>query len=183
MHELFVQSWIMPTAPHRSPDPATDSVATNPLTLDEQVCFAMVVASRALLGVYRPILVPLGLTHPQYLVMLALWQYGPVSVRTLSDQLFLDPPTLSPLLKRLEQAGLLERRRDPADDRQLAVTLTDQGLALRERALEVPAAVMDGLDLDPGALTELRSLLHRVIAGAGGRAGTGTGTDGVTRHA
>ncbi|MEJ7649379.1 MAG: MarR family transcriptional regulator [Nakamurella sp.] len=164
----------MTSAPHRSSDPvaeqAADAGAIDPLTLDEQVCFAMVVASRALLGVYRPILVPLGLTHPQYLVMLALWQHGPVSVRTLADLLFLDPPTLSPLLKRLEQAGLLERRRHPADDRQLAVTLTDQGLALRRQALEVPGAVVDGLDLDLATLTELRTLLHRVIAGAGRRA-------------
>lgn len=162
----------MTTARSTAPEPSADGEGTDLLTLDEQVCFAMVVASRALLGVYRPILGPLGLTHPQYLVMLALWQHGPVSVRTLADLLYLDPPTLSPLLKRLEQAGLLERRRDPADDRQLAVTLTEEGTALRRKALAVPAAVIDGLNLDAGTLAELRILLHRVIAGAGRSART-----------
>lgn len=137
------------------------------LTLDEQVCFAMVVATRSILGVYRPVLEPLGLTHPQYLVMLALWQHQPVTVTRLSVMLVLDPPTLSPLLKRLESAGLLERRRSTDDERRLAVTLTPAGLALRERALEVPPAVVERLGIGVEKLTELRTLLDHVITAAG----------------
>lgn len=137
------------------------------LTLDEQACFAMVVATRSILGVYRPVLEPLGLTHPQYLVMLALWQHHPVTVKRLSELLLLEPPTLSPLLKRLEGAGLLHRRRSTRDERQLAVTLTPAGLALRERALEVPPAIVERLGVGVEDLTQLRTLLHRVMAATG----------------
>ena len=105
------------------------------------MCFALVVAARSVVAVYRPVLERLGLTHPQYLVMLALWQHAPLSVKRLSTLLQLDPGTLSPLLKRLEAAGLLTRRRDPADERLLAVELTGRGAALRDQALEVPPAV------------------------------------------
>ena len=92
----------------------------NPLALEQQVCFALSVAARTVVGVYKPLLEPMGLTHPQYLVMLALWQYEPVSVRELSRMLQLDPGTLSPLLKRLEASGLLSRERDARDERALA---------------------------------------------------------------
>src|SRR5919112_100303 len=91
-------------------------------------------------AVYRPLLEPMGLTHPQYLVMLALWQHAPLSVRELSALLQLDPGTLSPLLKRLEAIGYLRRSRDPADERNLAITLTPTGKALRSRAEEIPPA-------------------------------------------
>src|SRR6059058_2770884 len=90
------------------------------LALDRQVCFALAVASRTVIALYRPLLEPMGLTHPQYLVMLALWEHEPVSVRQLSGLLQLDPGTLSPLLKRLETAGLLTRGRDRSDERALA---------------------------------------------------------------
>src|SRR3954449_8816676 len=112
------------------------------LALEEQVCFALSVAARNVVAIYKPVLEPLGLTHPQYLVMLALWQHEPVSVRRLSDLLQLDPGTLSPLLKRLESAGLLRRERDPRDERSLAVRLTGRGRALRAQAEEVPLAVV-----------------------------------------
>lgn len=138
----------------------------DPLSLDEQVCFAMVVATRSILSVYRPILEPLGLTHPQYLVMLALWQQQPITVKGLSQLLALDPGTLSPLLKRLESAGLLIRQRDPADERQLAVSLTAAGVKLRKTAVQVPAAVVQQLDMDLAELQRLRGLLHQVRAAA-----------------
>ena len=89
--------------------------ADDPLALEQQVCFALSVAARNVVAVYRPWLEPMGLTHPQYLVMLALWQHGPLSVKALSRLLQLDPGTLSPLIKRLEAAGLLRRNRDPRD--------------------------------------------------------------------
>lgn len=136
----------------------------DPLALEEQVCFALSVAARGVVGVYRPILEPMGLTHPQYLVMLALWQHAPVRVADLSRLLQLDPGTLSPLLKRLERAGYLTRDRDPHDDRALAVDLTDQGRALRERALEVPPAVVERLGMELDELRELHGALTRVIA-------------------
>ena len=112
----------MTTSPTPQPLESEDMLA-----LDRQVCFALAVAARTVIAVYRPVLEPLGLTHPQYLVMLALWQYGPLSVTKLSGLLQLDPGTLSPLLKRLEAAGLLRRERDANDQRHLALALTDEG--------------------------------------------------------
>jgi MarR family transcriptional regulator, organic hydroperoxide resistance regulator len=110
----------------------------DPLALDQQVCFALAVAARNVVAVYRPLLEPMGLTHPQYLVMLALRQHQPLSVRELSRLLQLDPGTLSPLLKRLETSGLVVRGRDKNDERTLAVTLTDKGQLLRDDAEKIP---------------------------------------------
>src|SRR6476660_3659801 len=98
--------------------PANDDL----LALDRQVCFALAVASRNVIGLYRPLLEPMGLTHPQYLVMLALWEQSPLKVSDLARRLSLEPATLSPLLKRLELSGMVTRDRDPHDDRALAVT-------------------------------------------------------------
>src|ERR1700722_1946960 len=130
-------------------------IAGDPLALERQVCFALSVATRSVLSVYRPILEPMGLTHPQYLVMLALWGRSPLAVKELIEMLQLDGPTLSPLLKRLEAAGLVTRARDPEDERQLRVGLTDQGRALREQALNVPPAVVAKLGMSLGDLEEL----------------------------
>jgi MarR family transcriptional regulator, organic hydroperoxide resistance regulator len=136
----------------------------DPLALEQQVCFALAVASRNVIGVYRPILEPLGLTHPQYLVMLALWQHQPLSVRALGDMLQLEPATLSPLLKRLEAAGLLRREREPGNERALALTLTAKGWQLREEALKIPPAVVSRLGMSIAELMELHRVLTRVIA-------------------
>jgi DNA-binding MarR family transcriptional regulator len=114
-------------------------------------------------AVYRPWLEPMGLTHPQYLVMLALWQHGPVSVKDLSRLLQLDPGTLSPLIKRLEAAGLLRRDRNPRDERSLAIALTDKGRALRTEAERIPAGIVERLGMDVAELTALHGVLHRVI--------------------
>src|SRR6478752_10227593 len=95
------------------------SAEIDPLALEQQVCFALAVASRRVIGLYRPLLEPMGLTHPQYLVMLALWQREPLTVRELGELLSLEPATLSPLLKRLESTGYLTRTRDPRDERSL----------------------------------------------------------------
>ena len=138
----------------------------NPLALQEQVCFALAVASRSVVALYRPVLEPMGLTHPQYLVMLALWEHEPVSVKDLSRMLQLEPATLSPLLKRLETAGLLRRDRSRADERSLAVALTDKGRALREQALEVPPAIVERLGMDVDELMDLHARLTKVIAAA-----------------
>ena len=134
------------------------------LALDRQVCFALSVAARNVVAVYRPVLEPLGLTHPQYLVMLALWQHGTLSVKELSGLLQLDPGTLSPLLKRLEAAGLLRRERDPRDQRNLALALTDKGTALREQAERIPAGIVERLGMPVEQLMDLHAALTRVIA-------------------
>lgn len=135
------------------------------LALENQVCFALAVATRKVIGAYRPLLEPLGLTHPQYLAMLALWQRSPRTVVDLSRELALEPATLSPLLKRLEAAGLVSRARG-ADERTLDVRLTDAGRALRAEAETVPPRVAATLGMDLGDLVELRAVLHRVIASA-----------------
>ena len=127
----------------------------DPLALERQVCFALSIAARSVLSIYRPILEPMGLTHPQYLVMLALWGQSPLAVKELIEMLQLDGPTLSPMLKRLEAAGLVTRTRDPDDERQLRIGLTEQGRALREQALNVPPAVVAKLGLSLGDLMGL----------------------------
>jgi MarR family transcriptional regulator, organic hydroperoxide resistance regulator len=119
------------------------------------VCFALSIAARSVLSIYRPILEPMGLTHPQYLVMLALWGQSPLAVKELIEMLQLDGPTLSPMLKRLETAGLVTRARDPHDERQLRVGLTGKGRALRQQALNVPPTVMAELGMSLGELEEL----------------------------
>src|SRR5579862_8304883 len=127
----------------------------DPLALERQVCFALSIAARSVLSVYRPLLEPMGLTHPQYLVMLALWGRSPLAVKELIEMLQLDGPTLSPLLKRLEAAGLVTRTRDPNDERQLRVDLTEKGRALRQQALNVPPTVVAKLGMSLGDLEEL----------------------------
>jgi DNA-binding MarR family transcriptional regulator len=108
----------------------------------------------------------MGLTHPQYLVMLALWQYAPLSVRRLSELLQLDPGTLSPLLKRLEAIGYLRRQRNPEDERSLAITLTAAGRELRGRAEQIPPAVVERLGMPIEELRMVHAALARVIAAA-----------------
>ncbi|MFI5491870.1 MarR family winged helix-turn-helix transcriptional regulator [Actinoplanes sp. NPDC051859] len=139
---------------------------TDPLALEQQVCFALSVAARGVVAVYRPLLEPMGLTHPQYLVMLAMWQHEPLSVRRLSDLLQLDPGTLSPLLKRLESVGYLRRERDPDDERSLSISLTAEGRALRARAEQIPPAVVQRLGMPVAELQQLHAALTRVIAAA-----------------
>ena len=134
------------------------------LTLEQQVCFTLAVAAREVVSLYRPLLEPLGLTHPQYLVMITLWGTAtPVSIRQLSKMLKLEAPTLSPLLKRLEAAGLVERHRDPKDERSLKISLTDQGWSLRTQARSVPAAIIARLGMSIEELEILQDVLTGVI--------------------
>jgi DNA-binding MarR family transcriptional regulator len=143
---------------------ATDEI--DPLALENQVCFALAVAARSVIALYRPLLEPMGLTHPQYLVMLALWGRSPLSVTELSGMLALDPGTLSPLLKRLEAQGYLERRRVPGNERTLAVTLTGAGRALRADAQRIPPAIVERLGMPLEELMRLHADLTAVIAAA-----------------
>lgn len=134
------------------------------LKLEKQVCFGLAVASRTVIAAYKPVLDPLGLTHPQYLVMLALWDSGPMSARELSDALHLDPGTLSPLVKRLETAGLVAKTRNPHDERAVVIQPTGKGAALREEATKVPREMMSRLELSDKDVVELRSILDRMIS-------------------
>ncbi|MCG8918848.1 MarR family transcriptional regulator [Actinokineospora sp. PR83] len=138
----------------------------DPLALERQVCFALSIAARSVVAIYRPLLEPMGLTHPQYLVMLALWQRSPLSGKELAGLLALDPGTLTPLLKRLEAAGYLRRERHRDDERSLAVTLTEAGRALREQALLIPPQVVATLGMSIPELEDLHASLTRVIAAA-----------------
>lgn len=135
----------------------------NVLALENQVCFALTVAARTTVALYKPILEPLGLTHPQYLVMLALWEENPRTLRSLSEALRLEPATLSPLLKRLEATGHLRRERSLTDERALQVTLTEHGQELRRIAETIPERVARALDMSTESLIELRDTLNAVI--------------------
>ncbi|WP_089915887.1 MarR family winged helix-turn-helix transcriptional regulator [Leifsonia sp. 21MFCrub1.1] len=136
------------------------------LALENQVCFGLAVAARSVIALYRPVLEPLSLTHPQYLVMLALWEREPRSVKDLSDTLALEPATLSPLLKRLEATGYVERRRSAADERALEVRLTEAGRALRAEAEKIPPRIVERLGLPVSELENLRESLQTIIGAA-----------------
>jgi len=142
-----------------------DTTTVDRLTLDQQVCFALSVADRRVVALYRPLLEPLGLTHPQYLVMVALWQHAPVPMRELGRLLALDSGTLSPLLTRLETAGLVERVK-ATRERSVTVVLTDQGRDLRQRAQAVPDGMSARLGLDVQDLAVLHTTLLALISAA-----------------
>ena len=142
----------------------TDSGEDDRLTLEQQVCFTLAVAAREVVSLYRPLLEPLGLTHPQYLVMVTLWETDqPISIKQLSKLLMLEAPTLSPLLKRLQSAGLVERQRDSADERSLQVSLTDRGRNLRGQAVGIPGAIIQRLGMTIKELETLQDVLTQVI--------------------
>ena len=136
----------------------------DPLALDRQVCFALAAASRSVIALYRPVLEPLGLTHPQYLVMLALWERDPRSAGDIAAALAMDPATLTPMLKRLEAQGLLVRRRGESDERTLQITLTDDGRALRSQAEKVPAQIVARLGMSVEKLEHVRDELTELLA-------------------
>lgn len=153
---------------------ATTARDIDPLALEHQVCFALATTNRAVLSVYRPLLEPLGLTHPQYLVMLALWDHRknpgaeqfPLSVKQIAAALQMDSATLSPMLKRLEGQGLITRAKNAGDERTTDVRLTERGIALREKALEIPPAVVARLGVDLTELENLHQVLTRINAAA-----------------
>jgi len=139
-------------------------VMTEAPRLDRQVCFALYSASRAATAVYRPVLEELGLTYPQYLVMLVLWENEPRGVKELGGELGLDSGTLSPLLKRLEALGLVERRRSGEDERRVAIHLTPAGRDLSVPARAIPQRLADAAGLSYGELEQLRATLGKLTA-------------------
>jgi len=148
----------------------TDDDLEDLLLLENQLCFAIVTAARNVVSLYRPVLEPLGLTHPQYLVMLALWERAPRSLGELASALAMEPATLSPIVKRLEAQGRVRRARRPSDERMLDIELTDDGRALREEALRVPQQIMERVGMDPAQLAAVRDGLAPFTATATGRA-------------
>jgi DNA-binding MarR family transcriptional regulator len=137
--------------PSKSPD--------SMLALDNQLCFALYSASLAMTKTYKPLLDKIGLTYPQYLVMLVLWQEEDLLVKSIGEKLFLDSGTLTPLLKRLEASGLILRTRDLQDERQVRITLTREGRALKRRAQDIPSQVLCASGQPVDALVSLRSQL------------------------
>lgn len=139
------------------------------LTLDNQLCFSLYRASRAVTRSYQPLLKDLGLTYPQYITMLALWEHdGPRGMHELVRELGLDSGTLTPVCRRLEQAGLLTRQRDTVDERRLIITLTDRGRALQAQAAEIPtkiACMYRDSGIDPVALKKELDSLSALLTG------------------
>ena len=136
---------------------------TEALLLDRQLCFPLYAAARKIVAAYTPVLKPLGLTYTQYLVMLVLWEKDGIGVGQLCARLRLDSGTLTPVLKKLEERSLLERRRSGKDERVVILTLTAQGRALREQALGIPEEVGRCLSLTPDEAGILYNLLYRII--------------------
>ncbi|WP_461006059.1 MarR family winged helix-turn-helix transcriptional regulator [Streptomyces capparidis] len=141
--------------PHPTPAPAEDH-----LRLDRMICFSLHAASRAFDSVYRVVLKDLGLTYPQYLAMLVLWEHGELPVKAIGEHLRLDSGTLSPLLKRLEAAGLVQRERSRADERVVTVRPTPTGLALRDRATDIPRRIATAAGIPLEDLQDLQLRLH-----------------------
>ncbi|WP_421532147.1 MarR family winged helix-turn-helix transcriptional regulator [Lelliottia amnigena] len=132
------------------------------LLLDNQLCFALYSANLALNKLYRQLLAPLNLTYPQYLVMLILWERDDITVSEIGERLFLDSATLTPLLKRLESAGFIVRQRSRQDERQVAVTLSDEGRALQQQAQDIPQAVGCAAQCDTETLLALKQQLEQL---------------------
>ena len=133
------------------------------MKLSNQLCFPLYAAARNVTNLYTPWLKPLGLTYTQYLVFLVLWERDGLSVSEIGEKLMLDNGTLSPLLKKMEQAGYVERRRSRADDRVVEITLTEKGKALQEKAKDVPGNVAGCIDLPPEKARQLYTLLYELL--------------------
>jgi MarR family transcriptional regulator, organic hydroperoxide resistance regulator len=136
---------------------ARKSASDQPLLLGNQLCFAVYSTAHAFNRFYKPMLDRLGLTYPQYLAMLVLWEQDGVSVKEIGDRLYLDSGTLTPLLKRLEAAGLVKRTRSTEDERQVLVALTPQGQALKEKARGVPQSILEASECSVAELVALKS--------------------------
>ena len=143
-------------------DPTDKAAAAEALKLDHQLCFALYSAMLSLNKVYRKLLGRLDLTYPQYLVMLVLWEGDDLRVSNICARLFLETTTLTPLLKRLEGRGLIHRRRSPEDERQVLITLTDEGRALKARAADIPLCVSQAMGCDLEELQTLQKDLLRL---------------------
>jgi len=137
------------------------------MKLDNQLCFPLYAAARKVTNLYTPHLKPLGLTYTQYIVFLVLWEHDGIPVGEICDRLMLDNGTLSPLLKKMEQAGYVVRERSKADDRVVIISLTEEGKQLQKRARDIPAAVGSCIDLPADKAGELYMLLYELLGNKG----------------
>ena len=133
------------------------------MKLSNQMCFPLYAASRSVISLYTPWLKPLGLTYTQYLVFLVLWERDGITVGEICNRLMLDNGTLSPLLKKMQQAGYIDRKRSEEDDRIVLITLTEEGRALQEKAKEIPGKVAECIDLSPEKAQMLYTLLYEML--------------------
>ncbi|MBQ8536985.1 MAG: MarR family transcriptional regulator [Clostridia bacterium] len=133
------------------------------LRIDHQLCFPLYACSREVIKQYKPLLDELDLTYTQYLTMMVLWERNDMTVKALGERLYLDSGTLTPLLKKLEAKGLITRKRANYDERNLIVSLTPQGEALKDEALKVPAAIAEGTSMEPDEMEELYRLLYKIL--------------------
>ena len=133
------------------------------MKLANQLCFPLYAAARNVTGLYTPLLKPLGLTYTQYIALLVLWERDGISVTEIGEKLMLDNGTLSPLLKKLEQAGYVSRQRSRGDERVVVITLTDAGKALQEKAKDVPLQAAGCIDLSPDKAQMLYTLLYELL--------------------
>ena len=140
-----------------------ENIYREAMKLDNQLCFPLYAAARYVTGLYTPWLKPLGLTYTQYIVLLVLWEKDGISVSEIGEKLMLDNGTLSPLLKKMEQAGYIERRRCRNDDRVVEVTLTEEGKALQEKAKEIPGLAAGCIDLAPEKAQTMYDLLYELL--------------------
>lgn len=151
----------MVTTPTRRPAAGT---APDWLRLDQQLCFALYSTSLAMTKLYKPMLAPLGLTYPQYLALLVLWEQDGLTVGELGERLFLDSGTLTPLLKRMETAGWLQRARAADDERRVLVSLSPSGRALKQKARRIPLQLAQATRCDAGELQSLTQRLQQLRA-------------------
>src|SRR3954468_18679239 len=161
MPERSAPQWVQGRSAVRGTIMARKPAADWPLRLDNQICFAVYSTAHAFNRVYKPLLDRLGLTYPQYLVMLVLWERDDVPVKDIGEKLFLDSGTLTPLLKRLEAAHLVKRTRSREDERQVLIALTPQGHALKEKARSVPQSILAASDC---SVSELVAMKDEIVA-------------------
>ena len=134
------------------------------LKLDNQLCFPLYACARAIMKQYKPFLDEIGLTYTQYITMMVLWEQRQLTSKALGERLYLDSGTLTPVLKKLEEKGLVTRARDPQDERNLMVTLTEKGEALREPASGIPGKMAGCVPLDPADAMTLYGILQKILA-------------------
>lgn len=135
------------------------------LKLENQICFPLYAASRQITALYRPLLEALGLTYPQYLVLMVLWEHQEITVKQLGELLLLDSGTLTPLLKRMEEKGWVERTRSREDERVVNISLTTAGKKLKQKAAPIPEQLVCGIEMKEKDLKTLRDLLNKMLAG------------------
>ncbi|MBQ8304739.1 MAG: MarR family transcriptional regulator [Blautia sp.] len=150
-----------------STDTTQNLLNHDPLKLENQLCFPLYACARKVVSMYTPYFKPLGLTYTQYIVLLVLWEEAPVTVGELGRRLFLDNGTLTPLLKKLEERGLVERKRSREDERVVQVFLTEEGRSLRDEAVSIPAKVGGCIRLDPQEAAALYTLLYKMLGSLG----------------